>query len=69
VKPQVPGLEEVDLFVNGEGYPLFRIPSLLETRGGALLAFAEGRRSLDDTGDIDLVLRRSVDDGATWSAL
>ena len=65
-----PDLDEQDLFVDGaDGYPLYRIPSLLETRSGTLLAFAEGRRSLDDTGDIDLVLKRSVDDGATWSPL
>ena len=34
------------------------------------MAFAEGRRyGCDDTGDIDLVVKRSVDGGKTWSDL
>ena len=58
------------LFEGGEdGYRVFRIPSLLELPGGALLAFAEGRQSLQDDGNIDLVMRRSDDGGATWSQL
>ena len=32
-----------------------------------MLAFAEGRRGgSSDTGDIDIVLRRSTDGGCTW---
>ena len=63
--------EEQDLFAAGEGgYLRYRIPALLEVPGGGLLAFAEGRHSgINDTGDIDLVLRRSADDGATWGPL
>ena len=53
-----------------EGYHTFRIPSLLVTADGTLLAFAEGRRhSRSDTGDIDLVLRRSTDGGRSWGPL
>jgi sialidase-1 len=53
-----------------DGYHTFRIPALLATRKGALLAFCEGRRhSSSDTGDIDLVLKRSTDQGATWGKL
>ncbi len=38
------------------------------TTKGTLLAFAEARRSSGgDAGDIDLVLRRSTDGGASWS--
>ncbi|MEU9985213.1 sialidase family protein [Streptomyces sp. NPDC048045] len=41
-----------------------------ETTGGTVLAFAEGRRDgAGDTGDIDVVLRRSVDGGCTWGAM
>lgn len=52
------------------GYNTFRIPAALHVPGGALLAFAEGRRnSSADDGDIDLVLRRSLDGGCTWQPL
>ncbi len=62
---------ETDVFVSGqEAYDTFRIPAAVRTAGGNLLAFAEGRRrSRSDTGDIDLVMRRSTDDGTTWSDL
>ena len=43
----------------------YRIPSLIVTSKGTLLAFAEGREG-DDSGDIDLLLRRSTDNGHTW---
>lgn len=65
-----PAVREVDVFVgNEDGYPTYRIPALIETKSGALLAFAEGRQDINDTGDIDLVMKKSVDGGATWSAL
>jgi sialidase-1 len=54
---------------NADGYAVVRIPALVTTASGALLAFAEGRQSIEDDGDIDLVLRRSDDLGATWSDL
>lgn len=59
------------VFISGrEGYNTFRIPSLIRTSSGALLAFCEGRKkSLDDSGDIDLVMKRSDDNGKTWSDL
>jgi len=59
------------VFSAGEGgYHTFRIPALLPVGSRALLAFAEGRRfGRGDSGAIDLVLKRSTDSGATWSAL
>ena len=58
------------LFVNGgNGYPYFRIPALIVTRQGTLLAFCEGRSGPSDTGNVDLVYRRSTDRGTTWSSL
>jgi len=65
------GLEQTPLFVSGEGgYHTYRIPALLTTANGVLLAFCEARRhSQSDTGDIDLVLRRSRDNGLTWEPL
>lgn len=59
------------VFVSGqEGYHTYRIPSLLVTKMGTLLAFCEGRKnSRSDTGDIDLVLKRSTDGGKTWGPM
>lgn len=49
------------------GYHSYRIPSLLALPGGVVLAFCEGRkRSLSDSGDIDLLMRRSRDGGVSW---
>lgn len=63
------GPEEVAVYRAGQdGYHSFRIPALIVTRKGTLLAFCEGRRnSRSDTGDIDLLLKRSSDGGRTWS--
>jgi len=60
-----------DVFIGGEdGYHTYRIPALLIAEDGSLLAFCEGRKqNAGDTGDIDLVMKRSEDDGASWSAL
>ncbi len=71
-KGQYSDFPELDfLFARGEaGYNCFRIPALLETPSGDLLAFAEGRQnSCQDNGDVDLVLKRSTDKGLTWSPL
>ncbi|MFF9116021.1 exo-alpha-sialidase [Streptomyces massasporeus] len=53
-----------------EGYASFRIPAVVATRTGDLLAFCEGRvGSRDDFGNIDIVLKRSTDGGHTWGPL
>jgi sialidase-1 len=63
------------LFSRGtDGYDCFRIPALLRTTDGTLLAFAEARKPLAggswcaDAAPIDTVVRRSHDGGRTWSA-
>ena len=60
-----------DVFTSGEdGYHTYRIPALVKTNSGTLLAFAEGRKnSHHDHGDVDLVLRRSDDGGFSWEPL
>jgi sialidase-1 len=62
-------LIQSDLFQSGQGgYFSYRIPALIATKKGTLLAFCEGRRqSGADSGDIDLLWRRSFDNGKTWS--
>ncbi|MEX2214476.1 MAG: sialidase family protein [Phycisphaeraceae bacterium] len=63
--------ESVDVFVAGtENYHTFRIPSIIQSAKGTLLAFCEGRKiGRGDSGDIDLVMKRSTDGGKTWSKL
>ncbi len=62
-------IEKQTLFTRGEGgYHTYRIPAILTAKTGTLLAVCEGRRdSGSDTGNIDLLLRRSEDQGTTWS--
>ncbi|WP_170164551.1 sialidase family protein [Sinomicrobium pectinilyticum] len=52
-----------------DGYQVFRIPAIVKTTAGTLLAFAEARKlkSNGDSGDIDLVVKSSSDNGKTWS--
>ncbi|HET6743655.1 MAG TPA: sialidase family protein [Kribbella sp.] len=63
-------INQTVLFNKGDaGYGCYRIPAIVRTRSGALLAFAEARRAwCADSQEIDLVLRRSDDNGRTWSA-
>lgn len=61
----------VELFQSGEhGVHTYRIPALIQTRRGTLLAVADAR--FDSAGDlpgrIALVMRSSKDGGRTWSA-
>jgi sialidase-1 len=63
-------LSLIDVFVGGdEGYPAYRIPALISTKRGSLLAFAEGRASLRDHAENDIVMKRSTDGGKTWGPL
>jgi sialidase-1 len=61
--------ERTDLFTAGEGgYLMYRIPGIVVTAKGTLLAYCEARHVKSDWGDIDLQYRRSTDGGKTWSA-
>jgi sialidase-1 len=62
-------IERLDLFRAGEdGYRLYRIPALCVTARGSVLAFAEGRNTGSDWGEIDIACRRSEDSGRTFDA-
>ncbi len=63
--------DAVVVFRSGsEGYHTYRIPAIVVTKKGTLLAFCEGRKSgRSDSGNIDLVLKRSTDGGKTWGSL
>jgi len=62
------GMKRIVLFESGKGgYDTYRIPAIVKTTKGTLLAFCEGRKnSSSDTGNIDLLLQRSLDNGFTW---
>ena len=64
-------LMQSDVFVGGKGgFHTYRVPSLITTKKGTLLAFCEGRKtSRSDDGDNDLMLRRSTDGGKTWQPM
>lgn len=64
-------MKYIPVFVSGkEGHKSYRIPAIIKLKNGELLAFAEGRvNDAGDFGDINLVLKRSKDQGKTWSAL
>ncbi len=63
------GPKQTNVFISGaDGYHTYRIPAVMVTNKGTLLAFCEGRNTgRGDSGDIDLLLKRSGDGGKTWS--
>jgi len=63
-------LEQADVFPFGmDDVNAYRIPGLLVTPKGTLLAYCEARRDgKSDWGEIEVRMRRSVDGGATWSS-
>lgn len=64
------GVPGTVVFTSGEsGYGIYRIPALIPAPDGALLAFCEGRvNGVSDSGDIDMLLKRSEDGGVSWSS-
>lgn len=74
-KPPQPGQTDNGfnyLFKENTGsYEIYRIPAIVKAKTGTVLAFAEARkkRSNGDSGDIDMVLKRSGDGGKTWGSL
>lgn len=63
-----PFIEKLDLFKAGEnGYKIQHIPGIVVTAKGTVLAWCEARLKGGDWDQIDILLRRSTDDGKTWS--
>jgi sialidase-1 len=59
-----------DVFVAGrDPFPSIRIPSVVVTKTGVVLAFAEGRAVAADQAQNKIILKRSHDDGRTWGAM
>ncbi len=71
VQCQIQQFREQPIFENGkDGYACFRIPAVIKAANGDLLAIAEGRvNGCSDYGNLDLVMRRSEDNGQTWEPL
>lgn len=66
-----PLLEKFDIFKAGDdGYTLYRIPGIVVTAKGTVLAYCEARKSdRGDWGPIDIVMRRSTDGGKFWAPM
>ena len=64
-----PLLEQIPMFESGtEEYAIYRIPGLIVTAKGTVLAYCEARRTgKSDWDTIDIMLRRSTDGGKTFS--
>lgn len=68
-----PFIEKTDLFIAGEdpAYSIYHIPGLVVTAKGTVLAWCEARKrsaGVSDWDDIRILMRRSTDDGKTWSS-
>ena len=59
------------VFVAGsDTYQSFRIPAMVTLKDGSIIAFAEGRvNNAGDFGNVDIVMKKSSDNGVTWSKL
>jgi len=64
--------QHIDVFISGEdGVCEYRIPALVVTNEGTLVAVCDARvdRPGDAPNNIDLVMKRSFDNGRTWTPM
>jgi sialidase-1 len=64
-----PFVQKTNLFTEEtDGFRLYRIPGIVVTAKGTVLAYCEARKFTGaDRGEIEIHLRRSTDGGRTWS--
>ncbi len=62
-------VEQKALFVRGVENNVYEVPALYTTVKGTVLAICEAREEGRDTGNVDIVMRRSEDGGKTWSSI
>ncbi|MCD2426079.1 glycoside hydrolase [Niabella pedocola] len=67
---QSPAMQPVTVFEPDAVYKSTRIPALVYTKRGSLLAFCEGRiGTASDWADMNLIMRRSTDGGNSWEPI
>jgi sialidase-1 len=72
VQQQDGGIERTRVWrLGSDGYQIYRIPAAVVTPRGTLLVFAEGRQRAvgpgNDAGEINTLVKRSTDNGRTFS--
>ena len=60
-------MKEMILETKGVDYAFYRLPGLIVTKKGTLIFYCEARSDIGDLSQMDLIMRRSTDDGKTWS--
>ncbi|MFX1574236.1 MAG: exo-alpha-sialidase [Promethearchaeota archaeon] len=64
------GVQRQKLFVGSTAGRGYRIPALIVLPGDVMLAFCESRwNTMADWGDIDIVMKRSLDGGESWGGI
>lgn len=61
-------IRRVDLWMPDDTYSNHRIPGMLVTACGTLIAYCEARRDASDWALMDILMQRSTDHGITFSA-
>lgn len=61
--------DETILFTSGvDGYTLYRIPGIVVTSNGTVITYCEARAGRADRAPMDVIMRRSTDNGESWES-